>query len=96
MVIKRTKLADNDLIDLFVYEAQQFGLSKAEEYFRDIENVQQFLAENPFVGNERLEFKPPIHIHPHKKHLIIYTIENIFIQIVRVLFHRMDVKSHLQ
>jgi toxin ParE1/3/4 len=84
------------LIDLFVYGAQQFGLSKAEAYFLDIENVLQFLAENPFVGNERVEFKPPVHIHPHKKHLIIYTIETDFIQIVRVLHHRMDVKSHLQ
>jgi toxin ParE1/3/4 len=96
MYIKRTKLADTDLIDLFVYGAQQFGLSKAEAYFLDIENVLQFLAKNPFVGNERDEFKPPVHIHPHKKHLIIYTIETDFIQIVRVLHHRMDVKSHLQ
>jgi len=96
MHIKRTKLADADLIDLFVYGAQQFGLSKAEAYFQDIEKVQQFLAENPFVGNERREFKPPVHIHQHKKHLIIYTIETDSIQIVRVLHHRMDVKSHLQ
>ena len=96
MYIKRTKLADADLIDLFVYGAQQFGLLKAEAYFLDIENVLQFLAENPFVGNEHAEVKPSVHIHPHKKHLIIYTIETYFIQIVRVLHHRMDVKSHLQ
>jgi toxin ParE1/3/4 len=84
------------LIDLFVYGAQPFGLSKAEAYFLDIENSQQFLAENPFAGNERAEFKPSVPIHPHKKHLIIYTIEIEFIQIVRVLHHRMYVKSHLQ
>jgi toxin ParE1/3/4 len=96
MHIKRTKLADADLINLFVYGAQQFGLSKAEAYFQDIDKAQHFLAENPFVGNERNEFKPPVHIHPHKKHLIIYTIETDSIQIVRVLHHRMDVKSHLQ
>jgi toxin ParE1/3/4 len=53
MQIKRTKLADTDLIDLFVYGAQQFGESKAEAYFRDIGKAQQFLAENPFVGHER-------------------------------------------
>ena len=29
MQIKRTKLADADLIDLFVYGSQQFGESKA-------------------------------------------------------------------
>jgi toxin ParE1/3/4 len=42
------------------------------------------------------EFEPPVRIHPHKRHLIIYTIETDYIQIVRVLHHRMDVKSHLQ
>ncbi len=42
MQIKRTKLADADLIDLFVYGAQQFGESKAEAYFRDIGKAQQF------------------------------------------------------
>ena len=96
MQIKRTKLADADLIDLFVYGAQQFGVSKAEAYFRDIGKAQEFLAENPFLGHEREEFEPPVRIHSHKRHLIIYTIEVDYIQIVRVLHHRMDVKSHLQ
>jgi len=96
MQIKRTKLADADLIDLFVYGAQQFGVSKAETYFRELERVQEFLAENPFLGHEREEFERPVRIHPHKRHLIIYTIEVDYIQIVRVLHHRMDVKSHLQ
>jgi toxin ParE1/3/4 len=48
MQIKRTKLADADLIDLFVYGAQQFGMSKAEIYFRELEKVQEFLAEKSF------------------------------------------------
>ena len=74
MQIKRTKLADADLIDLFVYGAQQFGVSKAETYFRELERVQEFLAENPFLGHEREEFERPVRIHPHKRHLIIYTI----------------------
>ena len=39
MQIKRTALADSDLIDLFIYGAQQFGVSKAEAYFRDLEKA---------------------------------------------------------
>lgn len=49
-----------------------------------------FLAENPFVSNERYEFDPPVQIHPHGKHLIVYTVEGNFILIVRVLHQRMD------
>jgi len=69
MQVKRTKLADADLIDLFVYGAQQFGMLKPEIYFREVEKVQEFLAENPFVGHEREEFEPPVRIHSHKRHL---------------------------
>ena len=87
MQIKRTQLADADLIDLYIYGAQQFGVSKAEAYFRDLEKAQHFLAENPFVVNERSEFKPPVRIHPHKRHLIVYIVEVDFILIVRVLHH---------
>ncbi len=54
-----------------------------------------FLAENPFVSNERYEFDPPVRIHPHGKHLIVYTVEGNFILIVRVLHQRMDL-SRLQ
>ena len=48
MQIKRTKLADADLIDLFVYGAQQFGVSKAEIYFRELEkrgNIESYLED---------------------------------------------------
>jgi toxin ParE1/3/4 len=54
-----------------------------------------FLAENPFVSNERYEFDPPVLIHLHGKHLIVYTVEGNFILIVRVLHQRMDL-SRLQ
>jgi toxin ParE1/3/4 len=54
-----------------------------------------FLAENPFVSNERYEFDPPVRIHPHGKHLIVYPLEDNFILVVCVLHQRMDL-SRLQ
>ena len=95
MQVKRSELADAELIDIYIYGAQNFGQLTTESYFLDINQTFQFLAENPYVGSERTEFKPPVRIHPHGRHLIIYTIEDSFILIVRVLHQRMDVKHYL-
>lgn len=95
MQIRRSRLADADLIDIYVYGAQNFGQLAAEAYFLDINQTFQFLAENPFAGRERTEFNPPVRIHPHGRHLIIYTIEDSCILIVRVLHQKMDVLHYL-
>ncbi len=95
MQIKKTVLADEDLIGIFIYGSQNFGQSKAESYHVELNEFFLFLAENPLACPERLELKPPVRIHPHNNHLIIYTIEDDYILIVRILHHRMDVKQHL-
>ena len=71
MLIKKTEFADADLIDIYLYGATNFGQPVAESYFSSITQTFQFLAENPFKAMERAEFKPPVRIHPHNKHLII-------------------------
>ena len=95
MQIKRTDAADEDLIDIYLYGSQNFGQSKAESYYAEINQTFLFLADNPLASPERFEFEPAVRIHAHGKHLIIYTIEDDFILIVRVLHHRMDVSRHL-
>ena len=95
MRIKKTVLADEDLIAIFIYGSQNFGQSKAKSYYAELNKVFLFLADNPFVCPERIEFKPTVRIHNHGKHLIIYTIEDKYILIVRILHHRMDIKKHL-
>lgn len=95
MQIKKTVLADEDLIDIYLYGSQNFGQSQAERYFAEINQAFSFLADNPWVANERPEFVPPVRIHPHGKHLIVYTVEDDFLLIVRVLHQRMDIKQHI-
>jgi|LakMenEpi03Aug12_release.lakeMendotaPanAssembly.Ray.scaffolds.fasta_scaffold418705_2 toxin ParE1/3/4 len=95
MLIKKTEFADADLIDIYLYGATNFGQPVAESYFSSITQTFQFLAENPFAAMERAEFKPPVRIHPHNKHLIIYKVENDFILIIRVLHQKMDIRHYL-
>jgi plasmid stabilization system protein ParE len=62
-VSDRSELADTDLIDIWINGAQNCGQLTAESYFSDINQTFQFLAETPYEGSERTEFKPPVHIH---------------------------------
>jgi hypothetical protein len=51
------------------------------------------LAENPLICPERIEFVPPVRIHHHDKHLVVYIYENNAILIIRLLHERMDIKN---
>ena len=67
MQIKRTVAADEDLIDIYLYGSQNFGQSKAESYYAEINQTFIFLADNPLASPERFEFEPPVRIHAHGK-----------------------------
>ncbi|MDP3878121.1 MAG: type II toxin-antitoxin system RelE/ParE family toxin [Methylobacter sp.] len=95
MQIKKTALADEDLMGIFIYGSQNFGQAKAKSYYAGLAKAFLFLAENPLACPERVEFEPSVRIHNHGKHLIIYTVEDSYILIVRVLHQRMDVKQYL-
>lgn len=95
MSYKLTPKAENDLIEIYLYGFQNFGKAQAENYFSEMEEVFRRLGETPLISRERLEFSPPVRIHPHGRHLIVYLIHTDRILIVRVLHHSMDVPQHL-
>ena len=39
---------------------------------------------------ERTEFDPPVRLHPHKAHLIVYRLEADHLLVIRVLHRRSD------
>lgn len=43
------------------------------------------IASMPLLARERAEFDPPIRVHHHQSHLVIYTISNNQIDIIRIL-----------
>jgi toxin ParE1/3/4 len=95
MSYKLTPEAENDLIEIYLYGFKNFGEAQAESYFSELEEVFRMLGETPLICRERLEFSPPVRIHPHGRHLIVYVIDTDRILIVRVLHHSMDIPQHL-
>jgi len=95
MLYKTTPEADNDLIGIYIRGFKKFGERQAEKYFSELENCFQILSETPLICRERTEFTPPVRIHHHGRHLIVYIIRGDLILIVRVLHDRMDLPRHL-
>lgn len=92
---KLSNKAETDLKEIYQYGYHQHGESQAEHYIKKLEQTFNFLVENPLAAAERVEFKPPVRIHQHKQHLIIYIQENEDIFIIRLLHKRMDIRNHL-
>ena len=95
MAYKLTSEAQKDLIHIYVYGSQNFGETQAEFYFSELENCFQILSETPLICRERIEFTPPVRIHPHGRHLVIYLIQNDQTLIIRILHDSMDIQQHL-
>ena len=95
MRVERTRQADDDLIDIYLYGYDRFGPAQAENYYADLIETFQVLADTPFMCPERPEFVPPVRIHHHGRHLIVYTVETDHILIVRVLHDRVDLPRHI-
>lgn len=95
MTYRISGTADRDLLDIYVYGAIQFGTAQAEEYERDLHACFGALADNPWMGRLRTEFFPPVRIHHHHRHLIIYDTKEDDIVILRVLHDTMDLHRHL-
>lgn len=83
--------AEQDIIDIFLYGAAEFGIQQAERYHDLMDKTFRFLAQNPEAARERVEIMPPVRIHPFESHVVIYTVDaNDDILIIRVRHGRED------
>ena len=91
-----SKEVENDLVVIYRYGFINYCESKADQYIKALKEKCQFLANMPNLCPNRDEFNPPVKIHHHKKHLIVYIVKSEYILIVRVLHDRMDVQQHME
>jgi len=90
-----SKAAQQDIRDIGRYTQETWGAAQRRKYLTELEEKFRQLAENPGLAPERAEFQPPVRIHHHTRHLIIYIPDDAGILIVRVLHDAMDVTAHL-
>lgn len=96
MSFKVTPAARNDILNIGRYTQNEWGKQQRQKYLAGLNIRFKFLAENPLLSRERVDLTPPVHIHRHEKHLIVYLVEPSHILIVRVLHESMDIETRLK
>ena len=84
MAVRRSAQADADLTDIYLQSATLFGPNQAERYLDELERAFQLIAEFPLTARLRTEVAPPIRVHPHGAHVILYVVEGADVYILRI------------
>lgn len=97
MSYRVSKLAAEDLIEIYSYGFSRYGEKLADDYQLSLRKAFDYLADNPGVGRVCPEIFPEIRKLVVQSHVIFYeeTGESSSrIEILRVLNGRMDFRSH--
>jgi len=96
MAAKWAPQAEQDLIDIYLESIRQFGATQAERYIAELTLCVGRLASMPLMARERKAIRPPVRVHPHGSHVIVYRIDQADILIVRVMHGRRDWEREFQ
>ena len=77
-----------DLGDIWAYTAGQWGEAQAADYLESLDATLNLLAEFPEMARLRQEITPPVRIHAHRAHLIIYIPGPEALDILRIVHAR--------
>jgi toxin ParE1/3/4 len=88
-VIQRTTQAEEDLIDIWIYIAQD-NPGAADRVLDDIDERFHALADNPLMGRLRPDIAPELRYFTVGKYLILYRTVQDGVQIVRVIHGARD------
>lgn len=82
--------AQVDLREIWHYSATTWSPDTADRYLDDLSRSFETIVEAPMLARERHEFDPPVRIHGHGRHLIVYRVSSDHIAILRILGGQQD------
>lgn len=91
-----TPKAEDDLEAIWRYGAETWSPDQADIYIDTLTTTIEIIVAMPTIARERLDFDPPVRIHPAAEHLIIYCIAADEILIVRILGGRQNWRAMLE
>ncbi|QDA35777.1 type II toxin-antitoxin system RelE/ParE family toxin (plasmid) [Paracoccus liaowanqingii] len=88
--LRLTFRAEADMEDIWLHGAAEWSPEQADRYVDGITAVLDLLCAMPGIARKRLEFTPPVRIHPSGIHLIIYRTVGDHLDVLRILGGRQD------
>ncbi len=94
--VVKSLAAENDLIDIWVYSFDNWGIVQADKYLDYLNEGFEFIASNPLVGTSCDEIRVTYFSYPIKRHVAFYKIESKKLKVIRVLGADMNHVAHFQ
>lgn len=89
-----TEDAEEDLIEIWGYSANKWGVGQADRYQSQIEQCCETLSSEPSKGRT-MEGMPAIQFYPCEKHFIFYTSTSDALVVIAVLHQQMDLPAQI-
>ena len=90
-----TPAAEHDLEHIWQTGALNWGAAQAEKYVNALFAGFDLLIEFPDMARMRSELAPPVRLHPHKSHVIVYNSREGGIDVIRILHKRQSISKIL-
>ena len=88
-VYKLAKAADSKLERIYEYSLLNFGLRKADAYYKELQDIFEMLAAMPGIGREFRGRRR----HEHAEHVIFYRQKPDGILIVQIFHHSENIDA---
>jgi toxin ParE1/3/4 len=95
MRIRYSTEAHNDLVDIIAYGNENFGPVQLGKYVAQIRNAIELIGLNPNMARLRAELERPVRIHTVGAHVVVFSIEDEMVVIVRILSAGQNLPDHL-
>jgi len=92
--IHKQALAEQDIIDIWLYSFENWGRTQADKYHDQLDNAFLLIAENPSIGVACDFVREGYRKYCVNRHLVMYRFSKTTLQIVRVLGEVIDYKAH--
>lgn len=93
--IVNSALAENDLLEIWLYTAEEWNLSQADNYVTQLVSALKNLLDHPELGKDRSDIKTGYRSLLINHHLAFYKLKGDEIQVMRVLHESVDIEKHI-
>lgn len=93
--LRVTPKAESDLIGIWVYTCEQWGVDQADEYLDQLEAGMQQLIAHPLLGVDYAFVLPGYRRLQVEHHAVFYRLHEPEVLVVRVLHENMDAHERL-
>jgi len=92
----RTPKAEEDLINIWNYLAENFSEDRAESYLLKLEQQIELLLNQPYMGRNAEELMTGLRRFPFQKHVVFYRLIDEGLEIIRVMHGAQDIESEFK